>query len=101
MKRRRIHKVPLSRQAMAILEQARPLTYNGPDSLIFRRDDSQSLGRANTHGGEFSDYALLRPLYQAHEKSGGTIPKITVHGFRSMASTILNSLHWDKEIIEM
>ena len=101
MKRRMIHKVPLSRQALSLLEQVRPLTYNGPDSLIFRRDESQPRGRANTHGGVLSDYALLRPLYQAHEKSGGTIPKITVHGFRSMASTILNSLHWDKEIIEI
>ena len=101
MKRRMIHKVPLSHQALAILEQVRPLTYNGPDSLIFRRDSSQHRERANTHGGVLSDYALLRPLYQAHEKSGGTIPKITVHGFRSMASTILNSLHWDKEIIEI
>ena len=101
MKRRRVHKVPLSRQALRILEQVRPWTYNGPDSLIFRRTDEQKRGRANTHGGMLSDFALLRPLQLAAENGGGAVPKITVHGFRSMASTVLNGLRWDKEIIEM
>ena len=101
MKRRRVHKVPLSRQALRILEQVRPWTYNGPNSLIFRRTDEQKRGRANTHGGMLSDFALLRPLQLAAENGGGAVPKITVHGFRSMASTVLNGLRWDKEIIEM
>ena len=99
MKRRRVHKVPLSRQALAVLEQVRPLTYNGPESLIFRRTDEQPRGRTNTHGGELSDAALLRPLQIAAAR--GEIPKMTVHGFRAMASTVLNAQRWDKELIEM
>ncbi len=86
---------------MEILKQVRPLTYNGPDSLIFRRDNSQSRGRANTHGGELSDAALLRPLHLAHLQSGGQIPQITVHGFRTMASTTLHEHKWPRELIEM
>ena len=41
--RRSIHKVLLSRLALARRKQVRLLTYNGPGSIIFRRAVSQSM----------------------------------------------------------
>ena len=98
MKRRRVHKVPLSRQALSILEYMRPRTFAGGDSLIFHHTGKEGRGRVNVHGGILSDAALLRPLQEAAKRGAA---KMTVHGFRAAASTVLNSQRWDKELIEL
>lgn len=77
MKMRREHLVPLSRQAIELLRQIRRL-HNG-DQLI---DISQ-----NT-----MIYALYRMGYHSRQ---------TVHGFRGLASTVLNEANWNKDWVEM
>ena len=98
MKRRRVHKVPLSRQALEILQFMRARTFDGGDGLIFRFSGQEGRGRANEHGGILSDAALLRPLKEAAKKGA---PVMTVHGFRAAASTVLNGLRYDKDLIEL
>ena len=80
------HIVPLSRQALAILRELYPLTGQGkylfPSELTTTRAISD-----NTLNG-----ALRRLGYGTGE--------MTTHGFRSMASTLLNERGWDGDIIE-
>jgi len=86
MKMRTTHLVPLARQAVAILEDLRPLTGRGkfvfPSELTFERPMSD-----NTLNS-----ALRRLGYQSHV--------ITPHGFRAMASTLLNEQGWNRDAIE-
>lgn len=66
MKTKRQHRVPLSADALAVLDRVRP--------------ETQDLGAfvfPNTYGGEFSDMAFKALLKRAGE--GG----VTAHGFRS------------------
>ena len=87
-KMRRPHHVPLSRQAVAIIEQARALTsrqkgYVFPSIRTTDRPMSE-----NTLG------AALRRL-------GYTGDEMTAHGFRATASTLLNeSGKWSSDAIE-
>ena len=80
------HIVPLSRQAMAILEEVRPVTGQGkyvfPSSRSFSRPMSE-----NT-----LNVALRRMGYEKAE--------MCAHGFRGMASTLLNELGWNFDAIE-
>jgi integrase len=81
------HLVPLPRQAIALLEELRPLTGSG--KFVFpstrTRDRAMSDGTVN---------AALRRLGYDKEQ-------ITGHGFRHMASTLLNeSRMFDKDVIE-
>lgn len=87
MKKRREHVVPLSRQSLAILEQARALTGDG--RLVF-----PSLGRRDRPlSGNTMTLALRRMGFPADV--------MTAHGFRSMASTLLNeSGKWSPDAIE-
>lgn len=85
MKMRRAHLVPLSRQAVAILGQIRDL-----------RLGSAYLFPANTKLGVISENTLLFALYRM-----GYRRRATVHGFRSLASTILNEAQFNRDWIEM
>lgn len=95
MKRRRLHKVPLSRQALFILQKMYEKTGGKSDRLIFQGVHSIR----NSKNVALTDAALLKLLKEG--TGAGDIPPLSVHGLRSMASTILNEKHFDKEIIEM
>lgn len=87
MKMRRPHRVPLSRQALAILAEAKAIS--GHRALVF--PGFQSWRRPlceNALNG-----ALRRLGYSSEE--------MTSHGFRAMASTLLNEMgHWHPDAIE-
>lgn len=86
MKMRREHLVPLSKQAIEILHQLHPLTGSG-----------RYLFPGRTHARPMSENAVLAALrYLGYEQ--GTM---TAHGFRRMASTLLNeSGKWSGDAIE-
>jgi integrase len=86
MKMAQPHIVPLSHQALAILRELRP--YTGPDGLVF-----PGLRSAARPISENTINATLRRL-------GYTEDEMTGHGFRSMASTLLNELGWNRDAIE-
>ncbi|MDY0258467.1 MAG: tyrosine-type recombinase/integrase [Desulfovibrio sp.] len=77
MKARREHRIPLSRQALEVLEGLRPLTGHG--RYVF---PGPRKWRPLSENGVTS--ALRRMGYTSEE--------MTAHGFRSMASTLLNEL---------
>jgi integrase len=88
MKMRKIHLVPLSVQALAILDEIRVCIGHG--RYIFPS--------ARTPAGNrpMSDNAILAALrYMGFEKE-----VMTGHGFRSTASTLLNANGWNKDYIE-
>jgi integrase len=86
MKMRTTHIVPLSHQAVAILREVYPLTGRG--KYVFpslrTRDRPMSENTVNA--------ALRRLGYPKDEMTG--------HGFRSMASTLLNEQGWHHDAIE-
>jgi integrase len=86
MKMRQQHIVPLSRQAMEILREIQPLT--GNDRYVF--PSARSTKRP------LSDNALLAALRRMGFEQGS----VTVHGFRSTASTMLNEQGWNRDAIE-
>ncbi len=81
------HIVPLSRQAVAILRELQILTGSGqyvfPSLLSAERPMSDNTINA----------ALRRLGYASDEQTG--------HGFRSMASTLLNEEGWHPDLIEL
>lgn len=86
MKMKRPHVVPLSKQAVAILESLRPLT--GPDGYVF-----PSIRTKARPMSENSVTAALRRMgYDKTEQTG--------HGFRSTFSTLMHEGGWASEIIE-
>lgn len=86
MKMRSPHIVPLSTQSVAVLRQLQPLTGEGrllfPGAMNKERAMSE-----NTVNG-----AWRRLGYSGEE--------ITGHGFRSMASTLLNEQGWNRDAIK-
>ena len=87
MKMRRPHRVPLSRQVLALLEQLKPLTGHGryvfPSFHTPRRPMSENT--VNT---------ALRRLGYAQDE-------MTAHGFWAMAATLLNEMSiWNADAIE-
>lgn len=80
------HIVPLSRQAVEILEDLRPLTGRGLYVFPSRRSDSRAMS-------ENAINAALRTM-------GFSRDEITAHGFRGMASTALNELGFHHDAIE-
>ena len=86
MKMRREHLVPLSRQAVSILQELRPLTGNGryvfPNGRVASRPMSEN-----------AITAALR--YMGYERG-----QMTAHGFRTLASTLLNEQGWSADAIE-
>lgn len=86
MKMKEQHIVPLSRQAIEILEAIQPLTGNG--KFIY-----PSVRSTDRPMSENTINAALRRL--GYDKS-----EMTGHGFRSMASTLLHEHGWPHEAIE-
>lgn len=80
------HYVPLSRQALAIFKDLHPLTGNG--KYIF--PSARGMSRAMSNNAV---RAALRTM-------GYNNSEITPHGFRAMASTMLNELGWNADAIE-
>jgi integrase len=85
MKMGRAHLVPLARQAVDILKQIRALKLG-----------SEYLFPANTKSGVISENTVLFALYRM-----GYRRRATVHGFRSLASTVLNEAQFNRDWIEM
>lgn len=86
MKAREVHIVPLSRQAIAILEEIYPLT--GSSRYVFPGERTDTRPMSNNA----INAALRRMGYAQGEMTG--------HGFRSMASTILHEQGWESDVIE-
>jgi integrase len=86
MKMRQVHIVPLARQTLAILHELQPFT--GGRRFLFpsSRGDDRPI----------SDVALLAAL----RRMGYTKEQMCVHGFRSMASTLLNEQGYNRDWIE-
>lgn len=86
-KMRKDHRVPLSRQAIAILAEAYALT--GPKGYVFPS--------IRTRSRPMSDNTINAAL----RRLGYASDEMTAHGFRAMASTLLNeSGKWHPDAIE-
>lgn len=86
MKMNAPHIVPLATQAIAILREIQPLTGSGKYVFPSVRSTARPMS-ANTVNA-----ALRRMGYTKNEMTG--------HGFRSMASTLLNEHGWPRDAIE-
>ena len=86
MKMRAQHIVPLSSQAVAILNELQLLT--GVGSYVFPG--------ARTNGRPMSENTVNAAL----RRLGYSNDDMTGHGFRSMASTLLNEQGWNRDAIE-
>lgn len=87
MKMDREHVVPLSRQVKRLLLALRPLTGSGVLLFPTLRD----------HRRPMSDNTLNAAL----RRLGYGTDEQTAHGFRSMASTLLNEQGWHPDLIEL
>ena len=85
MKMREPHLVPLSNQALTILQKLRPLT--GDSDFIF----PSLFSRSKPISENTMLYALVRLGYRG---------RMTVHGFRTSASTLLNEQGFNPDAIE-
>lgn len=86
MKMRQVHLVPLSKQALKILDDLNTLT--GKGKYLFPS--------VRTTDRPMSDNTLLSAL----RRLGFDRDEMTVHGFRAMASTLLHEQGWSTEFIE-
>src|SRR6185503_5101997 len=86
MKMRTPHIVPLSTQAVAILRELQPLTGSGRYVFPSLRTPARPMSENTVNA------ALRRLGYDGSQMTG--------HGFRSMASTILNEQGWNRDAIE-
>lgn len=84
MKMRTEHVVPLSRQAVAVLNELKPIAGESRFVLPGRNSDKP-----------ISNNTLLFALYRLGYKG-----RMTGHGFRSVASTILNESGFHPDVIE-
>jgi integrase len=87
MKMKEQHIMPLSRQAVTILRELQPIT--GPNGYCF-----PSLRGSNRPMSENAITAVLRRM-------GYTGDQMTWHGFRTIASTLLNEQGWNPDLIEL
>jgi len=87
MKMRELHIVPLSHQVVEILRELKPLT--GDRRYVF-----PAIGRGTRPMSENTLGAALRRLGYPREE-------MTAHGFRSLASTLLNERGWNPDLIEL
>ncbi len=86
MKMREQHIVPLSRQVVAILKELKPLTEKSKYIFPQARSKDKPMSENTVN-------AALRALdFDKDEMTG--------HGFRSMASTLLNENGWKSDAIE-
>lgn len=89
MKMRKPHKVPLSRQVIAYLEELAPLTKTGPAGFVFPA--------FHTTRKPMSE----NTINQALRRMGYSKDEMTAHGWRSTASSLLNeSGKWNPDAIE-
>jgi integrase len=79
------HIVPLSRQALEVLAELKPLT--GHSRLLFPNERKPN--------APMSENTILYALYRM-----GYHSRATGHGFRSSASTMLNELGFDADVVE-
>jgi len=86
MKMRELHIVPLAKQCVVILKELHPLTGNGKYLFPSVRSVARPISENTLNGA-------LRRL-------GYTKEEICAHGFRSMASTLLNEQGWNRDAIE-
>lgn len=86
MKMRSEHTVPLSKQAISILRDLHTITGNG--TLVF-----PAIGNKSRPISENTLNGALRRLGYGQDE-------MCSHGFRTMASTSLNTLGWNSDIIE-
>lgn len=87
MKMRKAHHVPLSRQAVDLFKEVRAVT--GPAGYVFPS--------ARTRARPMSENTINAGL----RRLGYSSDEMTAHGFRSMASTLLNeSGKWSPDAIE-
>ena len=86
MKMRKEHRVPLSRQCMEILDTLRALNFS--QQWIF---PSVRVSRPISQVGVLTALRLM-----GYEKDD-----MCAHGFRAMASTLLNEQGWDSDVIEI
>jgi integrase len=90
MKNRKPHIVPLSRQALELLESLENLAARtGHSPFVF---PAKSTKAAPIH--ESTICKALRTM-------GYTSEQMTAHGFRTIASTNLNEQGWNKDVIEL
>ncbi len=86
MKARELHIVPLAPQAVTILREIQALTGDGRFVFPSARGPRRPM----------SNVAVLAAL----RRMGYTADEMTGHGFRSMASTLLNEQGWHRDAIE-
>lgn len=86
MKLRRVHWVPLSKQALEILQELHPLTGKGKYLFPNMRSAERPMSENTINA------ALRRMGYSSDEMCG--------HGFRSMASTLLHEMGFEPHVIE-
>ncbi len=86
MKMKEMHIVPLSRQAVEIITELKKASGNGEFLFPSIRTNTRCISENTVNA------ALRRLGYEQDEFTG--------HGFRSMASTLLNQLGWNKDWIE-
>lgn len=86
MKMREVHIVPLCTQAIRLLNELKALTGKGKYLFPSNRTATRPMSNNTIN-------ASLRRL-------GYTKEEMTAHGFRSMASTILNEQGWNRDAIE-
>lgn len=86
MKRRRLHIVPLSRQALTVLREM----YAATSKLQYVFTEMRN------HTRPMSNMTMLAAL----RRLGFEQSEMTVHGFRSIASTALNEAGWPVDAIE-
>jgi integrase len=82
MKMRQVHIVPLSTQALGILKEIHALTGGAQYVFPGARTNGRPMSENTVNG------ALRRLGYAGDEMTG--------HGFRSMASTLLNEQGWNR-----
>lgn len=86
MKKRRAHIIPLTEQALALLDTIKP--YSGHREYVFPADRDP-----RTHcNSQTANMALKRMGFEG---------RLVSHGMRSIASTILNEEGWEPELIEV
>lgn len=86
MKMKAVHIVPLSTQAVLILQELHAVTGKGRYVLPSARGKDRHMSENTINAG-------LRRL-------GYAVGDMTGHGFRSMASTLLNEQGWNRDAIE-
>ncbi|MDM1844189.1 tyrosine-type recombinase/integrase [Serratia ureilytica] len=86
MKMRRPHKVPLSRQAISLLKQLKPITGHYPLVFVGRNDPRKPISKESIN-------QIIELL--------GYKGRLTGHGFRHTMSTILHEQGYDSTWIEM